>query len=597
MPGDSEATKQRVNCDKCDKQYAKSYIKIHMKIHEDKETLSNGSVSSGSDSQKKQHVQDKQVVMAMFEDIDLDEEEDNNEYGSEYMDLVDRQAMETEVNDIEIEWFNDRFSQGQITPDPQGDVYEESKCENCDNAKEVEEFLKADMDKKDKHIKRSKRLMDQALAKKMFFQNRAKSLEEQLNDRKKLNAKIIQENTILKTQVDSRDAELELINTDEEVMNILDDGPVINETAIEVGGITCTSCDYVAKTQRILKGHYKWAHGPHCKKCGRKFLVKDALEAHMIESHSGGDTKQSEKVPKVPKAQSKKFCCNACDKLYPSLRDLTEHLKSHGEIRSHRSKSTQDKDIQILPRATCGDCGHRETSKLSMNKHVQLCQAKPRVLSRTFSCDQCDYESTTINGLDSHIEEKHQHQDTIPICRFYKRGHCKKGSECKYKHCEPQPKATFACDQCDKTTTSGKQMSDHIEKIHMSKKQMPSCRYFRQGRCEKGNKCKFIHEGSNDAGYGKNTKNVMKCRRGEGCKFKEQGRCNYFHPGVGVQKPLPPKSQIPKVSNISVQTQDQQQSHKKLWCKFQESCKNRNSCNFKHFNKDFMKQVEMNLYN
>ena len=93
MPGDSEATKQRVNCDKCDKQYAKSYIKIHMKIHEDKETLSNGSVSSGSDSQKKQHVQDKQVVMAMFEDIDLDEEEDNNEYGSEYMDLVDRQAM------------------------------------------------------------------------------------------------------------------------------------------------------------------------------------------------------------------------------------------------------------------------------------------------------------------------------------------------------------------------------------------------------------------------------------------------------------------------------------------------------------------------
>ena len=56
------------------------------------------------------------------------------------------------------------------------------------------------------------------------------------------------------------------------------------------------------------------------------------------------------------------------------------------------------------------------------------------------------------------------------------------------------------------------------------------CRYFKKGYCAKGNQCTFKHIESYKT-Y------APACNQGPECRYLAQGRCYFFHPGVGIQKP------------------------------------------------------------
>ena len=56
------------------------------------------------------------------------------------------------------------------------------------------------------------------------------------------------------------------------------------------------------------------------------------------------------------------------------------------------------------------------------------------------------------------------------------------------------------------------------------------CRYFRRGYCAKGTQCTFRHSESYQI-Y------APACNQGLRCRYLAQGRCSFFHPGVGIQKP------------------------------------------------------------
>ena len=88
------------------------------------------------------------------------------------------------------------------------------------------------------------------------------------------------------------------------------------------------------------------------------------------------------------------------------------------------------------------------------------------------------------------------------------------------------------------------------------------CRYFQNGFCRKGDQCLFKHTDIQ-------TNSTPMCGRGQGCFFFQQNRCNFFHPGVGVQMPR------------------MQHKSKTAECRYREQCWNISECPFSHPNQGF----------
>ena len=68
------------------------------------------------------------------------------------------------------------------------------------------------------------------------------------------------------------------------------------------------------------------------------------------------------------------------------------------------------------------------------------------------------------------------------------------------------------------------------------------CRYYRDGKCLKGDSCGYSHVGfvRKNVEVNKSSRPTQKsstCRHGVECSWLARGQCSFFHQGVGVQKP------------------------------------------------------------
>ena len=78
------------------------------------------------------------------------------------------------------------------------------------------------------------------------------------------------------------------------------------------------------------------------------------------------------------------------------------------------------------------------------------------------------------------------------------------------------------------------ELNEHIEKEHYEDMSRIICRFYRNGNCKWGSNCKFAHAGhqqhQNISSNGLNKrKSSTKCRNGQNCRFFIQNRCNFNH--------------------------------------------------------------------
>ena len=223
-----------------------------------------------------------------------------------------------------------------------------------------------------------------------------------------------------------------------------------------------------------------------------------------------------------------KIKCNKCQYIAKTNDMMKKHTKRH-----HKDLGTVE-DPRSAEKFTCGNCGLEVDSRTKLDAHID------RNHKEIHECDKCGVEVNCSDDLEEHIEVYHnepfQQVASVRICRANKNGRCQRGRTCMFRH--PQP---------------------HVQP-QQSNSRSPN---------------------------NKPSVNVPFCNEGKWCTFLAEGRCNYFHPGVGVQKP-----KIEKSSRKPYQISKEQE-----WktCKFAARCDRRPFCPFKHYDQDFprMKQHPM----
>ena len=304
----------------------------------------------------------------------------------------------------------------------------------------------------------------------------------------------------------------------------------------------CSFCEFVGKDEKELKGHVKFEH-LRCSRCPVTFFNMEQMSDHLLAVHRVGY-----------------FRCIQCDARFDTLAELEQCIKIHA----------REPAAPPAPAQTSEEAEFDESN---------------------FECPMCEEVFNTAEILQKHIALEHP----------------EKCDKCNFKSCD-------------------------IEVVvkHMKTKHSPKelCTFFMQGKCTR-KPCKYSHEATSTVTQ-KVDRSQDPCKRGPKCTYKAQNRCFYFHlawssqtqkPGVqssriqsppGVQVPpprvhtqpprvhtQPPRvqAQVPKGCDLSrppptvQQRRQPEEAHKKtqrqrLWCKWQETCRDGPQCRFRHFGPD-----------
>ena len=144
----------------------------------------------------------------------------------------------------------------------------------------------------------------------------------------------------------------------------------------------------------------------------------------------------------------------------------------------------------------CNECDFEVHTMGLLRRHQRVDHSR-RIenISRdeTIRCRKCDFRCLNKNVLLNHVRENHQNKE----CKYWAKGHCKKGSDCQYYHTINRSRA--------------------------------ACRFFLRGSCYFGNNCKFSHDIISRAEqwckFGNN------CRSWPNCRFQHESGQQQF----GVQ--------------------------------------------------------------
>ena len=142
------------------------------------------------------------------------------------------------------------------------------------------------------------------------------------------------------------------------------------------------------------------------------------------------------------------------------------------------------------------------------------------------------------------------------------------------------------CNKCEFAAINADELNSHIIRSHPGVLQSKRpCRFWKEGKCTKGEDCRFSHRGPQSAGptsapLGRSSA-PSKCRNGAGCRFWARGSCNFSHTGEEQSQGKPDHQH-------RVHPQGVQQESRKCW--YPTNCR-RQRCSFVHnTSADFGKQ-------
>ena len=190
-----------------------------------------------------------------------------------------------------------------------------------------------------------------------------------------------------------------------------------------------------------------------------------------------------------------------------------------------------------------------------LDEHIKLKHNGP-TQAMQFNCEECDLLFTSQHYLRLHVAKKH-------------------ASACH--------NATSSnCDNCGIVFRNNGELKRHMEECIGAFQQVEGqkCRYYRRGRCWRGDQCRFVHDDVENF----EEENIPECRNGPQCGYLANGVCRFFHSSSGAQKPgskwqSPPHNQGYQRMNRHPQQQK--------WCKYLEDCIRVPNCTFKHTEEDF----------
>ena len=402
------------------------------------------------------------------------------------------------------------------------------KCEEHDDEKKIDLKEKEAMETEYErlfinHNKLKERFEHQVVQNQerwnLFKEN--KELREEATNSQELLQKVMQDNQVIMDELMIKN---QIIEANEKLKELAEEIQIENETvndeiqwlgndAIRHNRIInkCDKCPYKTTDSNKLKTHLeKHTAKFRCETCNEEFFTRQKLNEHIKTHHNKNTTQSTENVN----------TCRHCNKKFENHASLMQHIKSKHELLT-------------LP------VGHPDRAR------QQNCEV--------FECPHCPAKCKTRTDLNLHMITHNK---------------------------------DIVCQQCDEMFQTKSDLNHHMRTNHDGfKKVRKMCRYFLQGRCTKGIQCQFDHSqrGTNQRQYNQTnhnnqhnqqynqsqtnqTKFTPQCKRGQMCPFLDQGKCNFFHPGVGVQCPR----------NVK------QSQNTTILCHFQERCRNQDSCEFTH---------------
>ena len=205
----------------------------------------------------------------------------------------------------------------------------------------------------------------------------------------------------------------------------------------------CPSCDQVFPAKTHLKRHMRKEHGPvgkltlfSCQHCKQKFVTRDSLQKHEVDSH-------------VHK-------CSICG----------ESFTSASVLGRHRDQKHRDAVL------TCQKCGQLCSTKGALRKH------HARHLERErghYACDLCGKKFTAQSTLYHHKRGIHSGLQPYhcKICdKRFNFNHSLKLHLLRHKGERPH-----ACTLCDKSYLTASHLKNHVQAVHgnIRKFQCPVC--------------------------------------------------------------------------------------------------------------------------
>ena len=199
---------------------------------------------------------------------------------------------------------------------------------------------------------------------------------------------------------------------------------------------------------------------------------------------------------------------------------------------------------------------------------------------QVLKCDKCDFTSTRKVTLKAHKEVKHmglvrscdlcgtrcksiedlmQHREVVHKLKVYKCSFCdfttwskKEGEEHMKTHNEVIVKETFDCNKCMFAAINADELNNHIIRSHPGVLQSKRpCRFWKEGKCTKGEDCRFSHRGPQSPGptsaplAPSAPSGPSRCRNGAGCRFLARGMCNFSHSGEEISQGKPDHERRP----------------------------------------------------
>ena len=228
----------------------------------------------------------------------------------------------------------------------------------------------------------------------------------------------------------------------------------------------CKHCNFKAKTNQQLAGHFKFEH-LQCVKCKENFLTGEQLQTHIVKSHSDS-------------VWNRKKNCDLCKRSFSNWTLYETHIKKH----------------QCL-RFTCTVCNTVFYTKADAVEHMETTHGETGE-GKSYTCHMCEFNAQTEKEVDQHL-------DTVHLAGFETITNME--NSIKDNSAENMYSCCLDCDFKAKTEA---EVSQHLDKVH-------------QLRDETSQPEIKQHETS------KPKSSNVTCKNGLSCTYLMQNRCKFFH--------------------------------------------------------------------